>query len=100
MSMLPGIGAMKDKMKDANIDDKTIARQEAIILSMTHKERQNPKLLNGSRRARIAAGAGASVQEVNKLLKAHQQMETMMKQMKKLGKKGMLRAGMGGMFGG
>ncbi len=100
MSMLPGIGALKDKMKDANIDDKVVARQEAIILSMTKKERANPKLLNGSRRARIAKGSGTSVQEINKLLKAHQQMEGMMKQMKKLGKKGMMRAGFGNLFGG
>jgi signal recognition particle subunit SRP54 len=69
-------------------------RQEAIILSMTKKERQFPKLLNGSRRARIAKGAGVEVQDVNKLIKSHQQMEKMMKRMKKMGKKGMSRGGL------
>ncbi len=94
MGMLPGIGKIKEQMAGANIDEKVIDRQEAIILSMTQKERKNPKLLNGSRKQRIAAGAGATVQEINKLFKAWQQMETMMKQMKKLGKKGMLRGGL------
>jgi signal recognition particle subunit SRP54 len=87
-------------MKDANIDDKMIGRQEAIILSMTKAERKNPKLMNGSRRARIAAGSGTSVPEVNKLMKAHQQMEGMMKQMKKLGKKGFMRGALGKMLPG
>ena len=76
-----------------------IARQEAIILSMTLKERRNPKLLNAKRRKRIAAGSGTSVQDVNRLLKQFQQMATMMK---KMGKKGMkdLMPGMGsGMMG-
>ena len=100
MGMLPGMGQIKDKMKDANIDDKMIGRQEAIILSMTKAERKNPKLMNGSRRARIAAGSGTSVPEVNKLMKAHQQMEGMMKQMKKLGKKGMMRGALGKMLPG
>ena len=100
MGMLPGIGQMKQKMAEANIDDSVIARQEAIILAMTKKERKHPKLLNGSRRTRIAAGSGTTVQEVNKLMKAYQQMEAMMKQMKKLGKKGMLRSGLKGLLGG
>jgi signal recognition particle subunit SRP54 len=100
MGMLPGMGQIKDKMKDANIDDKMIGRQEAIILSMTKAERKNPKLMNGSRRARIAAGSGTSVPEVNKLMKAHQQMESMMKQMKKLGKKGFMRGALGKMLPG
>jgi signal recognition particle subunit SRP54 len=100
MGMLPGMGQIKDKMKDANIDDKMIGRQEAIILSMTKAERKNPKLMNGSRRARIAAGSGTSVPEVNKLMKAHQQMEGMMKQMKKLGKKGFMRGALGKMLPG
>ena len=81
-------------MGEANIDESVcLARQEAIILSMTKKERKNPKLLNGSRKQRIAQGSGTSVQDINKLFKAWQQMETMMKQMKKLGKKGMMRGG-------
>ncbi len=92
MGMLPGIGRIKEKMADANIDEKVLARQEAIILSMTKKERKNPKLLNGSRKQRIARGSGTTVQEINKLFKAWQQMETMMKQVKKLGQKGFMRS--------
>jgi len=94
MGMLPGVGKIKEQMANANIDENVLARQEAIILSMTAKERKNPKLLNGSRKLRIAKGSGASVQDINKLYKGWQQMETMMKQMKKLGKKGMMRTGL------
>ncbi|MBE0533372.1 MAG: signal recognition particle protein [Rhodospirillales bacterium] len=93
LGMLPGVGKLKKQMAGANVDDKMIARQQAIIQSMTPKERRNPKLLNGSRRRRIAAGAGTTVQEVNRLLKQHLQMSAMMKKMGKLGKKGFLRGG-------
>ncbi len=93
LGMLPGVGKLKKQMAGANVDDRMLARQQAIIQSMTPKERRNPKLLNGSRRRRIAAGAGTTVQEVNRLLKQHLQMSTMMKQMGKLGKKGFLRGG-------
>lgn len=93
MGMLPGIGKIKEKLADANVDEKMLARQEAIIMSMTPHERKNPKVLNGSRKQRIAKGAGVQVQDINKLFKAWQQMEGMMKQMKKLGKKGFMRAG-------
>ena len=79
MGMLPGIGKIKKQVADANIDDKMISHQEAIIFSMTPIERKNPKLLNGKRRKRIAAGSGTSVQEVNRLLKQHKQMAQMMK---------------------
>lgn len=97
LGMLPGASKMKQQIADANIDDKMIARQEAIILSMTPKERRNPKVINGSRRKRIAAGSGTSVQEVNRLIKQHKQMSDMMKKAgKRGGLKGML-AGMGGM---
>ena len=64
---------MKKQMAHANIDDKTIVYQEAIILSMTKKERRNPKILNAKRRIRIANGSGTTVQEVNRLLKQHKQ---------------------------
>ncbi len=94
LGMLPGVGKIKNQIAQANIDDKMIARQEAIIGSMTRAERRNPKILNASRRKRIAAGAGTTVQEVNRLLKQHQQMSDMMKKMGKMGKKGMLRGGM------
>ena len=94
LNMLPGIGKAKKQIAEANIDDKLLVRQRAIISSMTGRERRVPKLLNASRKKRVAAGSGTSVQEVNKLLKLHQQMATMMK---KLGRnKGMLSK----MFGG
>jgi signal recognition particle subunit SRP54 len=85
LGMLPGLGKMQKQMAAANIDDSILGRQEAIINSMTPKERTNPRLMNASRKKRIAAGAGVSVQEVNKLMKMQKQMATMMK---KLGKKG------------
>ena len=99
MKMLPGMGQLKEKMADAKIDPKIIARQEAIILSMTKKERTHPKLINASRRIRIAKGSGLTVQDVNKLLKQQQQMQDMMKKLKKMGAKGMARGGLGQLFG-
>ncbi len=99
MKMLPGIGKLQDQIAGANVDENMLSRQEAIILSMTPNERRHPKLINGSRRARIAAGSGVQVQDVNRLLKQQQQMEHMMKKMKKLGKKGMMRGGLGNLFG-
>ena len=74
--------------------------QEAIIGSMTKQERGDPDLINGSRRKRIAAGAGVEVSEVNKLLKMHRQMADMMKKMGKGGRMPQMPGGMGGMFGG
>tara|TARA_B100001123_G_scaffold438406_1_gene573181 strand:- start:159 stop:1238 length:1080 start_codon:yes stop_codon:yes gene_type:complete len=87
MGFLPGIGKLKDQLAGAVPDD-MLKQTEAIILSMTKKERQFPKLLNASRRKRIATGAGTDVQAVNKVVKQHQQMEKMMKKMKKFGQKG------------
>src|SRR5881227_1098354 len=89
LSMLPGIGKMKKQLDEANIDERIIKRQEAIISSMTKGERRNPKLLNGSRRKRIASGSGTSVQEINRLLKQYQDMADITKKMKKLGPKGL-----------
>lgn len=90
LGMLPGMGNMK-ALQNASIDDKQIGRVEAIIRSMTPKERQDPKVMNASRRKRIAAGSGTSVQEVNRLLNQFGEMQKMMKQMpglaKKMGKK-------------
>ena len=94
LGMLPGVGKIKKQMTDANIDESIIKRQEAIIGSMTKAERRNPKLLNGSRRRRIATGSGTSVQDVNRLLKQYQDMAGMMKKMKKLGQKGLMRHGL------
>ncbi len=90
MNMLPGMGGLKEKLAGANIDEKMIARQEAIILSMTPQERQFPKLINGKRRIRIANGSGTSVQDVNKILKQQLQMADMMKKMKKMGPKALM----------
>jgi signal recognition particle subunit SRP54 len=81
MSMLPGIGKMQKKIAAAGIDDSVIKQQEAIILSMTKKERISVGLLNASRRKRIAAGSGTSVQEVNRLVKQYQDMGRMMKKL-------------------
>ena len=97
LGMLPGAKNVKKQMAGANVDDKTLARQEAIILSMTPKERRNPSLLNGSRRRRIAAGSGTSVQDVNRVLKQHKQMSQFMKKAGKMGKKGMMRGLPGGL---
>ena len=69
MSMLPGMNKMKAKMDQANIDEKMLVENEAIILSMTKNERENPKIISGSRRKRIFKGAGVDVSKINKLLK-------------------------------
>ncbi len=103
LGMMPGMGKMKKAVDQAGgLDDKEIVHQEAIISSMTKKERRAPKILNASRKKRIAKGSGTSVQEINKLIKAHRQMADMMKKMGKGGMKGMAKqlAGMGGMPGG
>ena len=99
MSMMPGMGKVKGMMKNANMDDNILKHQEAIILSMTFRERAKPEVLNASRRKRIAAGSGTTVQEVNRLLKQFQEMHKMTKRMNKLGGKGMAR-GLAGMLGG
>ena len=98
LGMLPGIGAIKKQIEGANIDQKMVNRQEAIILSMTRQERKNPDLIKASRKRRIAAGAGVDVQDVNKLLKQYQQMADMMKKVSKMGKKGLMRHGIGGLL--
>jgi signal recognition particle subunit SRP54 len=99
MKMLPGIGKMAGKLEAAGVDDSIITRQESIIFSMTKKERANPDLLNASRKKRIAAGSGTSVQDVNKLYKQLQQMQTVMKQIRKMGMGGMMKQ-MKGLMGG
>ncbi|AJE45462.1 signal recognition particle protein [Celeribacter indicus] len=99
MGMMPGMGKMAKQVQDAGFDDKIIARQIALVNSMTKKERANPALLQASRKKRIAAGAGLEVSELNKLLKMHRQMADMMKKMGKMGKGGMLKQAVKGMFG-
>ncbi|MGI9424052.1 MAG: signal recognition particle protein [Hyphomicrobiaceae bacterium] len=95
LGMLPGIGKMKSQIADANLDDKVLKRQHAIITSMTKKERASPKVIDGKRRRRIAAGSGTKVQDVNQLLKMHRQMADMMKKMGK--NKGLMGRMMGGL---
>jgi len=84
LGMLPGIGKLKSQIEAAGIDDRHFSRQEAIILSMTKRERVQVALLNASRRKRIAEGSGTSVQDVNKLVKQYQDMAKMMKRMGKM----------------
>jgi len=98
MGMLPGVGKMKKQLDSANLDDRMLVRQEAMIQSMTPKERRNPQIIAASRKKRIAAGSGMAVQDVNRLLKQHKQMAGMMKKVKKLGKKGIARGGMQGLL--
>jgi signal recognition particle subunit SRP54 len=100
LSLLPGIGKIKKQLDEANIDERIIGRQQAIISSMTKAERRNPKLLNGSRRRRIASGSGTTVPEINRLLKQYQDMADMMKKVKKLGQKGLARHGLAALMPG
>ena len=103
MGMMPGMGFGNGKMPEVDTDaaEKNMARIEAIIYSMTPKERQNPNLLNPSRKARIARGAGVEVSEVNRLVKQFEQTKKLMKQMPgMMGKKKGRRGGMGNMFKG
>ncbi|MDA7715068.1 signal recognition particle protein [Pelagibacteraceae bacterium] len=81
MSMLPGVNQMKAKMDQSNIDEKMLIENEAIILSMTKKEKENPKIISGSRRKRISKGAGVEVSKINKLFKQFKMMSDMMKKM-------------------
>ena len=99
MAMLPGVAKAKQQLAAANINDGMLARQEAILQSMTVQERRKSKILDGSRRRRIAAGSGTTVQDVNRLLKQHRQMAEMVKKMGKLGKKGLARHGLPGIPG-
>ena len=102
MGLLPGVARMKAQMADSGVDDRMIARQEAIISSMTKLERKKPDLLNASRKKRIAAGAGVDVQDVNRVLKQHRQMADVVKQMARGGPKKMqqMAAMLGGLGGG
>ncbi|PIZ32877.1 MAG: signal recognition particle protein [Alphaproteobacteria bacterium CG_4_10_14_0_8_um_filter_37_21] len=99
MGMLPGIAKFKDKIEKSGMNDKEMDYQLAIIYSMTKQERRYPKLLNASRKKRIASGAGRSPQEINKLLKQYEQMSKAVKKMKKMGMKGMMRGGLGALMG-
>ncbi|MBP2151441.1 signal recognition particle protein [Xanthobacter autotrophicus DSM 597] len=99
MGLMPGVAKVKNQIASANLDDKVFKRQVAIINSMTPKERRAPKLLDASRKRRIAAGSGTKVEEINRLLKMHRQMADVMKSLGgAAGKRGPL-AGLAGMMG-
>ena len=98
LGMLPGVGKVKRQLAEANVDVKLLDRQQAIISSMTPAERRNPKVLNSSRKRRIAGGSGTTVQDVNRLLKQMKQMNLVMKRANKLGEKGLMRAGIPGLM--
>ncbi|HSR73030.1 MAG TPA: signal recognition particle protein [Kiloniellales bacterium] len=109
MNLLPGMSkAQQEQLKNAKVDDGMIKRQLAMLSSMTPQERRRPELIKASRKQRIAGGSGTTVQEVNKLLKQHQEASRMMKRVRKMGRKGMKRGGLaslmpgagGGGFGG
>ncbi len=100
LGMLPGVGKIKQQLNDANLDTSILKRQAAIISSMTPRERRTPDLIKASRKKRIAAGSGTSVQEVNKLLKQFDDMSAMMKRMNKLGQKGLMRGGLAALLPG
>ena len=90
MMMIPGMSKFRDKIEQANIDNKIFKRQEAIILSMTPRERKNPDIIKASRKQRIANGSGVTVGDVNRLLKQYEQMAQTSKKFKKLGPLGAL----------
>ncbi len=98
LSMIPGISKLTNKIGDVSVGDKTLVSQEAIVLSMTKKERMNPSLLNASRRKRIASGSGTTVPQVNVLLKQFMQISTMMKKASKMDQKSLMRSGIGKLF--
>jgi len=93
MSFLPGVSKIKSQMNEAGVDEKIISQNEAVILSMTKKERTNPKIIDGSRKKRIANGSGTDVATINKLLKQFKMMSEMMKKMSKGNTKGMAEKG-------
>jgi len=99
MGMLPGVAKIKDQLNSANLDDKFVKRQRAIISSMTPLERRNPDILKASRKKRIAAGSGVNVEQVNRLLKQHRQMADMMKMMGSAGAKRGMMGKLGQMMG-
>ena len=101
IGMLPGAGKIQQQLEASgkgNLDQKMLKRQQAIISSMTPGERKNPDMIKASRKKRIAAGSGVTVQDVNKLLKQFDDMTTMMKRMNKLGQKGLMRQGLGALM--
>lgn len=99
LGMLPGMGKFKDQLKDIDLDGKEVKHIEAIILSMTPQERANVKILNGSRRKRIAQGAGIKIQDVNRMMKQFADMQKTMKKMKGMNPKKLNPSKLGGLGG-
>lgn len=98
MSMLPGVGNLKKQLDGADLDTSVLKRQQAIISSMTVKERRDPDIIKASRKKRIAAGSGTSPQEINQLLKQFEMISGLMKKMRKMGGKGLMRHGLASML--
>ena len=98
LDMLPGMRQMKSQLAGKDLDTSVLKRHTAIISSMTKSERRTPDIIKASRKKRIAAGSGATVQEVNRLLKQFDDMSTMMKRINKLGAKGLMRQGLGALM--
>ena len=94
MSFLPGVSKLKSQMDQAGVDEKIITQNEAVILSMTKQDRDNPKIINGSRKKRIANGSGTDIATINKLLKQFKMMSDMMKKMSKGNTKGLMDKGL------
>ena len=94
MSFLPGVSKLKSQMDQAGVDEKIITQNEAVILSMTKQERDTPKIINGSRKKRIANGSGTDIATINKLLKQFKMMSDMMKKMSKGNTKGLMDKGL------
>lgn len=99
LGMLPGMGKFKDQLKDIDLDGKEVKHIEAIILSMTPQERANVKIMNGSRRKRIAQGAGVKIQDVNRMMKQFADMQKTMKKMKGMNPKKLNPSKLGGLGG-
>ena len=99
LKLLPGMSkAQQAQIKNANVDDDMIKRQLAMLSSMTPRERRRPEIIKASRKQRVAAGSGTTVQEINKLLKQHKEASRMVKRVSKMGKKGLMRGGLNGLL--
>jgi signal recognition particle subunit SRP54 len=99
LKLLPGMSkAQQAQVKNANVDDGMIKRQLAMLSSMTPRERRRPEIIKASRKQRVAAGSGTTVQEINKLLKQHKEASRMVKRVSKMGKKGLMRGGLSGLL--
>ena len=97
--LLPGMSrAQQAQIKNANVDDGMIKRQLAMLSSMTPRERRRPEIIKASRKQRVAAGSGTTVQEINKLLKQHKEASRMVKRVSKMSKKGLMRGGLSGLL--